>query len=161
MGPSASLLKYRASEYNRAAQIPKLPVREVTTLIRKHSDEFDPQAALVMMKTGRNWPRPEYLDHEVNFGSLARMLMGLDFKYQADLVSLLQEEQPDLAEVCRLFALSRSEGDELDPVIQHLTLSDDEIMLFVGGQEECCCQFGHMDARHAGAYVQRLPNCSR
>ena len=91
MGPSASLLKYRASEYNRAAQIPKLPLREVTTLIHKHSDEFDPQAALVMMKTGRNWPRPEYLDHEVNFGSLARMLMGLDFKYQADLVSLLQK----------------------------------------------------------------------
>ena len=61
--------------------------------------------------------------------SIAGMLMGLDFKYQADLVSLLREEHPDVAEVCRLFALSRSECDELDPVIQHLVLSDDEIML--------------------------------
>ncbi|CAE7390472.1 unnamed protein product [Symbiodinium microadriaticum] len=32
---------------------PKEPVFRVTTLIHKHSDEFDPQAALVMMKTGR------------------------------------------------------------------------------------------------------------
>ena len=73
----------------------------------KHSEEFDPQTALVRMKTGRKWPRPEYLDYEVNLGSIAGMLMGRDFKHQADLVSLLREEHPDVAEVCRLFAPSR------------------------------------------------------
>ena len=57
------------------------------------------------------------------------MLMGLDFRCQADLVHLLRKSVPDMSEICRLFALSRSDVDGWDAIIRELTMSDDEILL--------------------------------
>ena len=49
---------------------------KVTTLIHKYSAEFDPDATIFKMRSSRNWPRPEYVDPECNWGVIAKMLRG-------------------------------------------------------------------------------------
>ena len=71
----------------------------------------------------------EYLNPSVSLPSIANMLLGLDFRYQADLVHLLRQSVPDMPEICRLFALSRQDMNGWDDIIRELTMSDDEIML--------------------------------
>lgn len=81
------------------------------------------------MKTGRSWPRPEYVDPASNLRTISNLLMGTDFKYQADLVYLLRQNEPDIPEICRLFALSKSDLSGWDDIVRELVMSDDEILL--------------------------------
>ncbi|CAE7445428.1 unnamed protein product [Symbiodinium sp. CCMP2592] len=115
---------------------------EVTTLIHQYSEDFDPLLALSKMKNGTRWPRSEYLDAEMNFSSIAGMLKGLDFRYQADLVALLQEDKPDVDEICRLFCISRSELKDLDKVIEQFVLHDNEIILLWETKKNCASNSG-------------------
>ena len=80
------------------------------------------------MKNGSNWPRPEYVSSDCNFSSIAKMLMGMDFFYQADLVSALQCEDPSVIEICTLFAKSRDSIEGFEDIMQHLVLYDNEIL---------------------------------
>ncbi|CAE7220712.1 unnamed protein product [Symbiodinium sp. CCMP2592] len=114
----------------------------VTTLIHQYSEDFDPLLALSKMKNGTRWPRSEYLDAEMNFSSIAGMLKGLDFRYQADLVALLQEDKPDVDEICRLFCISRSELKDLDKVIEQFVLHDNEIILLWETKKNCASNSG-------------------
>ena len=81
------------------------------------------------MKSSKNWPRAEYISPSVSLPSIANMLMGIDCKYQADLVHSLRQNVPDISEICRLFALSRSDMNGWDDIVRELTMSDDEILL--------------------------------
>ncbi|OLP88805.1 hypothetical protein AK812_SmicGene29789 [Symbiodinium microadriaticum] len=100
----------------------------VTGLIHRYSEEFEPDVALAKMKSGKDWPRAEYISPSVSLPSIANMLMGIDCKYQADLVHSLRQNVPDISEICRLFALSRSDMNGWDDIVRELTMSDDEIM---------------------------------
>ncbi|CAE7258342.1 unnamed protein product [Symbiodinium microadriaticum] len=108
---------------------PRDPAFQVTGLAHRYSEEFEPDVALMKMKSGKHWPRTEYIKPSVSLPSIANMLMGLDFRCQADLVHLLRQSVPDMSEICRLFALSRSDVDGWDDIIRELTMSDDEILL--------------------------------
>ena len=56
------------------------------------------------------------------------MLMGIDCKYQADLVHSLRQNVADISEICRFFALSRSDMNGWDDIVRELTMSDEEIL---------------------------------
>ena len=101
----------------------------MTGLIHEFSEEFDTQVALLKMKTGRSWPRPEYVDPASNLKTISNLLMGTDFKYQADLVYLLRQNEPDIPEICRLFSLSKSDLCGWDDIVRELVMSDEEILL--------------------------------
>ena len=78
---------------------------------------------------GKRWPRPDYVDPATDFKAIAKMLKGLSFRYQADLVYLLQEATPNIDEICRLFAISKNDFAEWTSILDELAMSDDEIML--------------------------------
>ena len=80
------------------------------------------------MKKGSNWPRAEYVSADANFPSIASMLMGMDFFYQADLVAALKAEEPDVDEICKLFAKSRESIDGFHDILTHFVLYDNEIL---------------------------------
>ncbi|CAE7278855.1 unnamed protein product [Symbiodinium microadriaticum] len=48
----------------------------VTGLIHQYSEEFEPDVALTKMKSGKQWPRTEYLNPSVSLPSIANMLLG-------------------------------------------------------------------------------------
>ncbi|CAE7478378.1 unnamed protein product [Symbiodinium sp. CCMP2592] len=101
----------------------------VTGLIHQYAEEFEPAVALMKMKSGKQWPRPEYVDPSISLPSIAAMLQGMDFKYQADLVHLLRQSDPNISEICRLVALSKEDLNGWDEIVSALAMSDNEIML--------------------------------
>ncbi|CAE7836607.1 unnamed protein product [Symbiodinium sp. CCMP2592] len=100
----------------------------VTTLIHQYAEEFDPAVALQKMKNGRRWPRPEYMDPEANLVAISKMLAGLDFRLQADIVALLTEVNPDRSKICELVAESKSDMEEWEEFTAQLMLHDNEIL---------------------------------
>ena len=100
---------------------------EVTALIHEFSEEFDATLALQKMKSGRNWPRKEYIAPDADFKLIGAMLIGTDFFYQADLVEELKKTPPDLSKICELFVASRAELNTWDEIMAHLVLHDNEI----------------------------------
>ena len=90
---------------------------QVTSLIHRHAEKFDSNAAVQMMTSGRNWPRSMRVASDVNFKHISNMLMGLDFRYQADVVALMREEEPNIDEICRLLRESKEECADLKEII--------------------------------------------
>eukprot|EP00439_Symbiodinium_sp_Y106_P041094 s4459_g5.t1 len=115
---------------------------EVTGLIHQYSEEFEPEVALTKMKSGKQWPRAEYMNPFISLPSIANMLRGLDFRYQADLVHLLRETVPNMSEICRLFAASRQDLNGWDDIVGELTMSDDEIMLYWNNKRKTAANSG-------------------
>ena len=79
------------------------------------------------MKSGRNWPRKEYVAPDADFKLIGAMLIGMDFFYQADLVEELKKTPPDLSKICELFVASRAELNTWDDIMTQLVLHDNEI----------------------------------
>ena len=100
----------------------------MTSLIHRHAEKFDSNAAVQMMTSGRNWPRSMYVAPDVNFKHISNMLMGLDFRYQADIVALMREEEPNIDEICRLLRESKEECADLKEIITAIMLTDSEIL---------------------------------
>ena len=115
---------------------------EVTGLIHQYSEEFEPEVALTKMKSGKQWPRAEYMNPFISLPSIANMLRGLDFRYQADLAHLLRETVPNMSEICRLFAASRQDLNGWDDIVGELTMSDDEIMLYWNNKRKTAANSG-------------------
>ena len=97
-------------------------------MIHRHAEKFDSNAAVQMMTSGRNWPRSMYVAPDVNFKHISNMLMGLDFRYQADIVALMREEEPNIDEICRLLRESKEECADLKEIITAIMLTDSEIL---------------------------------
>ena len=102
---------------------------QVTGLIHEHSQEFDPADALLTMKSGKRWPRSEYVADDADFNLIASMLVGLDFFRQADLVEELRRNPPNVDEICMLFADSRNELADWEDFMSRLMLHDNEILV--------------------------------
>ena len=98
------------------------------SLIPRHAEKFDSNAAGQMMTSGRNWPRSIYEAPDANFKHISNMLMGLDFHYQADIVALMREEEPNIDEICRLLRESKEECADLKEIITAIMLTDNEIL---------------------------------
>ena len=79
------------------------------------------------MKSGKQWPRAMYVSADTDFRKISNMLMGLDFRYQADLVALMREDSPDIEEICRLLRECKDECTDLQDIIDMITLTEDEV----------------------------------
>ena len=101
----------------------------MTTLIHKYAADFDPEVAVAKMKSGRHWPRQEYVDPDADWKGIARMLRGISFSLQEELVALLQSENPDISKICQLFADARADIDEWSDIEKQFMLRDAEICL--------------------------------
>ena len=101
----------------------------MTTLIHKYAADFDPEVAVAKMKSGRHWPRQEYVDPDADWKGIARMLRGISFSLQEELVALLQSENPDISKICQLFADARADIDEWSHIEKQFMLRDAEICL--------------------------------
>ena len=115
---------------------------EVTSLIHKHAQEFESSAALDMMKTGRNWPRSVYVAPDINFKHISNMLMGLDFRYQADVVALMKDDAPNIDEICRLLRESKEECSDLTEIIEVIMMTDSEIFTMWEAQKNQAANSG-------------------
>ena len=71
----------------------------VTGLIHSLAQSFNPTAALAAMHRGKNWPRPEYVAHNM-VQELQRLLEG-DVSTTVELMHLLSGREVDVAAVCR------------------------------------------------------------
>ena len=101
---------------------------EVTGLIHDYSEDFIPSEALWKMKSGKKWPRSEYVSGDADFKVIAAILAGMDFRYQADLVELLRSDEPDLDKICSMFAESRDDIPDWDELLSNFMLHDNEIL---------------------------------
>ena len=99
----------------------------MTTLIHKYAADFDPEVAVAKMKSGRHWPRREYVDPDADWKVVARMLRGVSFPLQEELVALLQSEDPDISMICQLFADARADIDGWSDIEKQFMLRDAEI----------------------------------
>ncbi|CAE7885066.1 unnamed protein product, partial [Symbiodinium sp. KB8] len=100
----------------------------VTGLIHDYSEDFIPSEALWKMKSGKKWPRSEYVSGDADFKVIAAILAGMDFRYQADLVELLRSDEPDLDKICSMFAESRDDIPDWDELLSNFMLHDNEIL---------------------------------
>ena len=65
---------------------------------------------------------------DTDFRQISNMLMGLDFRSQADVVAVMREDNPDREEICRLLRESKQECDDLQSIIDMLMLTEDEVL---------------------------------
>ena len=110
------------------------------------------------MKSGKDWPRAEYFSPSVSLPSIANMLMGIDCKYQADLVHSLRQNVPDISEICRFFALSRSDMDGWDDIVRELTMSDEEILSSWNVRRQTAANSGTWMHSNDRTHAERLQN---
>ena len=95
-----------------------------------------------MMKTGRNWPRSVYVAPDINFKHISNMLMGLDFRYQADVVALMKDDAPNIDEICRLLRESKEECSDLTEIIEVIMMTDSEIFTMWEAQKNQAANSG-------------------
>ena len=120
----------------------------MTALIHKYAADFEPEAAVAKMKSGRQWPRREYVDPEADWKGIAKMLSGLSFPHQADLIALLQSEDPDITKICKWFADSRADIDEWSEIEKQFMLHDTEILLLWDNKRK--------EAANSGTWMQAM-----
>ena len=101
---------------------------QVTTLIHHHAEEFNAKDAFHRMKTGNNWPRTTYMAPDIDFQQISNMLMGLDFRLQADIVAIMRKDNPDHQEICRLLRESKQECADLHSIVDMIMLTEDEVL---------------------------------
>ena len=116
------------------------------------------------MKNGRNWPRSLYVAPDADFKLISSMLIGQDFFYQADLYEQLRQAQPDVEEICSLFAKSRDELQHWEEFMSHLMLHDNEIEAMWQKKKEEAANSGtwmHSMLEHLLNGYEILPGCMR
>jgi hypothetical protein len=98
----------------------------VTGLIHKYSEPFDAAVALMKMKSGRKWPRAEYMKSQFDVKDLLPLLPATN--ELDELQHLLQQPNVNMDAVCDIIARSKDDIEYLDDVISHMMMSDDEIL---------------------------------
>ena len=68
------------------------------------------------------------MDPEADLTSISKMLAGLDFRYQADIVALLTAVDPDHSRICELLVESKNDMEGWKEFTAQLMLHDNEIL---------------------------------
>ena len=67
---------------------------KVTGLIHEFAEDFDSNLALAKMKSGGNWPRPDYIPADVDLKAFSSLVDGSAKPSRADVLNLLNETKP-------------------------------------------------------------------
>ena len=100
------------------------------------------------MKNGNHWPRTAYMASDTNFHQVSNMLIGLDFRLQADLVAVMRENPPDHEEICRLLRESKHECSDLHGIIDMIMLTENEVL--------CLWEKNKMEAANSGTWMHAM-----
>ena len=100
------------------------------------------------MKNGNHWPRTAYMASDTNFHQVSNMLIGLDFRLQADLVAIMRENPPDHEEICRLLRESKHECSDLHGIIDMIMLTENEVL--------CLWEKNKMEAANSGTWMHAM-----
>ena len=101
---------------------------QVTTLIHSHAEEFDPSLAITTMKTGKNWPRPEYMTDEYNIAVIKVLVGNCSQDETAKLLSLLADATTTRSDLCHELQLLKHKSSVWEDLVKEFVLTDSEIM---------------------------------
>ncbi|CAE7810987.1 unnamed protein product [Symbiodinium sp. CCMP2592] len=115
----------------------------VTGLIHQFSEEFDADAALIKMKCGTRWPRPEYIRPDINRDALLLLLQRADCPETQGLAKLLQDSTPDASDLCAdLLRAQNGLAEVWTEILSLVTMSDQEILDYWQTKRDCAAKAG-------------------
>lgn len=116
---------------------------EVTGLIHQYSEEFDAEVALIKMKSGTRWPRPEYVRPDINRDALLLLLQRADCSETQSLAELLRNSTPNASDLCAgLLRAQDSLAEVWTQILNLVAMSDQEIIDYWQTKRDCAAKAG-------------------
>lgn len=111
---------------------------EVTGLIHQYSEEFDAEVALIKMKSGTRWPRPEYVRPDINRDALLLLLQRADCSETQSLAELLRNSTPNASDLRAQDSLA----EVWTQILNLVAMSDQEIIDYWQTKRDCAAKAG-------------------